>query len=647
MQPAGSDAMGSIMIKKACDTCHDRKVKCDGKQPCSRCLSNGTNICTYIKPARPRGPAPKQKSQSSRDSPRFSPYLVSASSTSPAVRDQGQSTQCPPQRAHPSIPSTQTPSDTSWLTSFDDDAATAFDRTLLTGTTSMSWTDSSDTPWGLIGMNCGTQPACASSDDVSTSSENSFMPVSEAQFIPPPPSAPAIPALVNNTFEQLSNRNGCVRQRARALWNDPFEPFEDVSPILTLTFDTLIRPQLEIFYERIYPMMPIYTYQEIMTRFEDTMTRHNVDFITMMLSMASLSLIHPLYPHEISERHSRAKQSKLLMDEVCRLRAKWNHGCQPSIEGIMTSYCMFGALFEMGQDAGARMRLKEAVSMGESMDLDTLWDGPVDGMESQRRFKVYWMLGVTERAYALQRSGNLVFKSLAYSSIPGSVHIDPSMTHLRFLAKIFSFIDPNIVHCWNGRCEPSTCTSLSRQQIVDSLHSLSGTANEVFHEGGDDLSSLTEVQKADLLVTWQWLRNKLWRLASLHHMTGEDGERELSVDFVVEVASTTVEICKRLSLSSMEAHGTGFVEKLYDIASIITELLQSGEEIQPRLLAIVQTERWLDMLHSLSGFVSRHRGGGDFTGQLAIAANLITNLKMLMNPAALFASGDGSQTTCM
>ncbi|WVF71046.1 hypothetical protein IAT40_005843 [Kwoniella sp. CBS 6097] len=588
-----------------------------------------------------------KRPQTVRDSPRFSPYPTSSSSSTSAIapKDQGPMIDSTGRIMESNLPRNQTAAETSiWFPSFDEESTSVFDQSLLTGSTNMSWPPSGETPWGLMGIDCPTQPTCESSDDLSTSSETSFIP-SESQPIMSTLAEPEA-AFTTSSSEPHSSRTLRLRRRARALWNAPSEPSEDVSPILTLTFDSLIRPQLEIFYERIYPMMPIFTYQEIMTRFNDPTSRYNVDYITMMLSMASLSLIHPLYPHEISERHNRAKQSKLLMDEVCRLRAKWNHGCQPSIEGIMTSYCMFGALFELGQDAGARMRLKEAVSMGESMDLDTSWDGSVDGMEVQRRFKMYWILGVTERAYALQRSGNLVFKSLSYSSIPCSVQLDPTTTHLRFLAKIFSFVDPNIVHCWNGRCEPRTCTSLSRQQIVDSLHSLSGTANEVFHEDVDGLQGLTEVQKADLLVTWQWLRNKLWRLASLHHMTGEEGERELSVDFVVEVASTTVEICKRLSLSSMEAHGTGFVEKLYDIASIITELLQSGEDIQPRLLAIVQTERWLDMLNSLSGFVSRHRGGGDFTGQLAIAATLITNLKMLMDPVALFGGRDG-HTGCM
>ncbi|OCF42827.1 hypothetical protein I317_03304 [Kwoniella heveanensis CBS 569] len=515
-------------------------------------------------------PNHRQRPHIARDSPRFSPYPTVISGSTSGVRKQAPPGGSTGNSTLPSILPVQSSSEASWFSPFDDDTASAFDQSLLTETSNLDWVaNASDTPWGLLGIDCATQPTCSSSDDLSTSSETSFIPSEPQPIVPPLPEPERI--VTSGSQDQQSSRSLRVRLRARALWNAPFEPFEDVSPILTLTFDSLIRPQLEIFYERIYPMMPIYTYQEIATRFNDPTSKYNVDLITMMLSMASLSLIHPLYPHEIPERHNRAKQSKLLMDEVCRLRAKWNHGCQPSIEGIMTSYCMFGALFELGQDAGARMRLKEAVSMGESMDLDTSWDTSVNGTEIQRRFKMYWILGVTE--------------------------------------------------------------------------SLSGTANEVFHEDVEGLQGLTEVQKADLLVTWQWLRNKLWRLASLHHMTGEDGERELSVDFVVEVASTTVEICKRLSLSSMEAHGTGFVEKLYDIASIITELLQSGEDIQPRLLAIVQTERWMDMLNSLTGFVSRHRGGGDFTGQLAIAANLITNLKMLMDPVSLFANNDG-QTSC-
>lgn len=145
-------------------------------------------------------------------------------------------------------------------------------------------------------------------------------------------------------------------------------------------------------------MIPIYSRTEIFQRLDTPAYSQSEPFVAMIMSMAALSLIHPLHPDEVLHRHTRAKQSKLLMDEACRLQSKWDHGCAPSVEGILTSYHMFGALFELGKAAGARMRLREAISMGEAMRLDD----PGSFMflspgEINRRMKLFWILAITER----------------------------------------------------------------------------------------------------------------------------------------------------------------------------------------------------------------------------------------------------------
>ncbi|WBF15915.1 hypothetical protein N7582_005440 [Saccharomyces uvarum] len=43
------------LVKQACDCCRVRRVKCDGKGPCGRCLQRDLN-CTYLQPLRKRGP---------------------------------------------------------------------------------------------------------------------------------------------------------------------------------------------------------------------------------------------------------------------------------------------------------------------------------------------------------------------------------------------------------------------------------------------------------------------------------------------------------------------------------------------------------------------------------------------------------------
>jgi len=215
---------------------------------------------------------------------------------------------------------------------------------------------------------------------------------------------------------------------------------------------------------------------------------------------------------------------------------------------------------------------------------------------------------------------------------------------MRHLASLFSHIDQDLINCWSGPCStagtsvhlpgigtlPTTrCGTLTASRAAAILQELSGPSSVVF-EGGVD--GLTEVQKADLLITWQWLRNRVWRLAQGHGLThcgATNEDAELGTDYPVDVALTTVGICKRLSLEAMEAHGTGFVEKLYDIASTVTSLLHGTAPLTGKLAQLARTNQWSDLLQNLHFFVARHRAGSPFAQPLAQAVALVPRARLL------------------
>ena len=340
-------------------------------------------------------------------------------------------------------------------------------------------------------------------------------------------------------------------------WTAPCAPPEQVSSLFDSVLESLIKPQLELFFVRVYPMIPIYTRHEILACMQDPRQLRRPSFVALVLSMAALSLVHPLEASEMVFKPIRGQQATILMDEACRLVASWDHGCDPSVEGILTSYLMFGTLFELGHAAGARLRLKEAVTMGEAMHLDLGWGYRSCGVEeTARRTRLFWVLAITERAYALQREGSIIFGG-TISRPTVSTPTDSSGQLLHYLAIIFSHIDQDIVSCWNGRCGGKQCPNLTPQRAHTILRELKGTAQKVF--GDPLLSDLNETQKADLLITWQWIRNRIWRLSALHGFTSEDSEPEFSVEYLIDIAKTTLRICERLSQTSMEAHGVGFV----------------------------------------------------------------------------------------
>lgn len=284
-------------------------------------------------------------------------------------------------------------------------------------TTLIPWTTTTSTEfsfdsWPMIGN--GSSQQCAPTGNIDTTTfpvEDNWLRML-LQTRPSSP-APAAPGTFDFALEQASPiglpqgslaqnpfNNAFINAAVNnpPIYNMPFTTPEDASPILTLTLESLIRPQLDTFYDRIYPMMPVFPPSYLFARLADPVSLGQPDFVALILAKCAMSLIHPLLTHEMPQRPMRLRQAKILLDEACRLLAKWNYGCQVTLEAVMASYLMFGILFEMGQTAGAKLRLKEAIAMGETMELNlpTSYHN-LGTAEVKRRMRMYWVLAVTER----------------------------------------------------------------------------------------------------------------------------------------------------------------------------------------------------------------------------------------------------------
>ncbi|RKU40007.1 hypothetical protein DL546_000533 [Coniochaeta pulveracea] len=416
------------------------------------------------------------------------------------------------------------------------------------------------------------------------------------------------------------------------------------SPLFVLSLDTLIIPRLQAYYDSIYPMIPVLPATAIFSHLPSrahqypwsTDRTRDPSFLALVLSMAALASVHPLLPHEVPFRQQYVDQAVVMLDEAGRLNTSWSYDCQPSIESILTQYLAFGTLLELGFEDGARVRLRQAVAMGDAMQLgDMSAYLNVSREEQRRRLGIFWVLSVTERAYTLQRSGRILFNLSLYKEHSTMVvSVDPGLRHLRFLARLFSYIDSDLVSCWHGDCQlDSGCQVLTHRKAESILASLSQPADDLFH----GYKELEETQQADLVVTWQWLRNRVWGLAQRHglvHIAGCEGFSvgwELGPDYPIDVALTTAGFCRDFAFRSMEAHGAGFVEKLYNIASTVTVLMRtsSGPMMTGRLAELALTSQWPKVLQELTFFVRRHHKGYRFAGSLSheigsVATNVLS-----------------------
>jgi len=255
----------------------------------------------------------------------------------------------------------------------------------------------------------------------------------------------------------------------------------------------------------------------------------------------------------------------LLLEETLRVRKSYDHLETPTMNSLVTSFFLFGCYFGLDLHNKAWFHLREATTLAHILAMqkeDTYLQ--FDAVEASRRRRLYWLLFVTERAYALQRHRPLSLQ--ATISLP-TEHDDPSDTqshHLHgfiHLVNLFRPFDEQFVALWNKTrtdCSPTYLAALQKQ-LSDALPTY--------------LNS-TENQAADLRTSQQWLRTMVWQLSIQNGClsSGHD-DPSMTFQYPVEIARDLVSMTSQFSQQSMEVHGIGLIEKLFDVACSLTDVL--------------------------------------------------------------------------
>lgn len=165
-----------------------------------------------------------------------------------------------------------------------------------------------------------------------------------------------------------------------------------------VTDENLVR-WLDIYFERLYPTLPILKRSAVFARLMDHEHRRNPDFGAMLLSLSAFALIQPvrLTEQKLSS-HSRQQMVSLLLNEAVKMRTVVDFGQAPTLDMIFTSVFLFACLFQKEQHNAAWLRLRESVELGALFGLDK-FDSYVncEPEQKQQRLRVYYLLAVTER----------------------------------------------------------------------------------------------------------------------------------------------------------------------------------------------------------------------------------------------------------
>ncbi|KAH8768581.1 fungal-specific transcription factor domain-containing protein [Hyaloscypha finlandica] len=358
-----------------------------------------------------------------------------------------------------------------------------------------------------------------------------------------------------------------VANRLNGVNSPPCSP--TLSPTPGLLTNDMIKDCIEFFFANMYPTLPILHRGRLEQ--QAMYADQNVDTYCLLTSLCAFMMIQPGMgipgdPLGLdSMPGANLVSGNLLMEETLRVRKSYDHLETPTLSSLVTSFFLFGCYFGLDLHNKAWFHLREATTLAHILGLtkeETYLQ--FDAVESSRRRRLYWLLFVTERAYALQRHRPLSLQ--ATITLP-TQNDDPSdiqshhLTGFLHLVNLFRPFDEGFVALWNKTrtdCSPAYLAALQKQ-LSDALPAY--------------LNS-TENQTADLRTSQQWLRTMVWQLSMQNgYLSSNCDDPSMSFQYPVDISRDLVSMTSQFSQSSMEVHGIGLIEKLFDVACSLTDVL--------------------------------------------------------------------------
>ena len=168
----------------------------------------------------------------------------------------------------------------------------------------------------------------------------------------------------------------------------------------------------------------------------------------------------------------------------------------------------------------------------------------------QRTFAV---LFVTERGYAILRDKPASITRLEALPKDHFEDEDPSIiAGFQCLCRLFALLDDKFVELWRMSTPDEDDAMIQFENIATIQQSLNTMSFS------DML--LTDIQKADVLITHQWLRLIFWQAAMRYGLISSSAQDyAFRYDYPIAVAQALCQVMHQLPLDAILVHGLGIV----------------------------------------------------------------------------------------
>lgn len=325
---------------------------------------------------------------------------------------------------------------------------------------------------------------------------------------------------------------------------------------------------LKDYEESVYPVNPVMTVEDVQASINEM--HLNAEARAFVYAYVAVTINLTGYSTDLASTDTVLGQVGYWTDECTKARGPTLPSTRATVRRIMTSQFLHICLMGLSNQDMAFYYLRESITMIQMLRIDHPETMKTLSLsELSRRQRLYCEAFVHERYMAI-----LDYRPIALPPLPYMPVEDPSLppgVHEGFIQiiKLFSLVDHEFVGNWLGSHSGSTraVTTLwveEKQKQIDAEHA------------GDDVqvSTLTDMQQADLVITKHWLRTLVWQMAMSKCLLSSAASKEsMSLLFPVRLSRHLRHLIGKMTRHSIEIHGSGIQQKLFELTDTIANVI--------------------------------------------------------------------------
>ncbi|KAJ4302058.1 hypothetical protein N0V88_002194 [Collariella sp. IMI 366227] len=352
------------------------------------------------------------------------------------------------------------------------------------------------------------------------------------------------------------------------LQNGISTPSATLAPTRGLLNKETLKACIDFFFAHVYPLAPILDRQRLEQ--EAMYMDQNLDTYCLLTSLCAfvclqpgmaipgIAMNDPFNPDMMFG--GNIVVSSNLMEETIRVRKGFDYVASPTVNSLCTSYFLFAVHHALEMQDKAWFHLREATTLAHMLRMNEeqayMQYDRNDGVDGLRRRRLYWLLYVTERAYALQHRRPLTLQATVNLPPPSDHPTDTfshSGTNLLRMVSVFRGFDEVLLPLWmktKGECSDHYLAALEKQ-LQDILPSY---LND------------TQTQLSEMPLNQQWLKHKAWEIGVAN---GNCNDATLSyMDTIHGLLPMVSHFPGNLGL-----HGLNLLEQLLNVTCSLAEVL--------------------------------------------------------------------------